>query len=123
MSRLPLVDALFHHRAYSGSPGQYGEAALGQSDALPKGQPLCIMVQMNHLAQHDPEVWAAVAGEIERQQDGLEMIASENYTSPAVHAGLRQRADEQVRRGLSRAAATMAAASLSTWSKIWPATA
>jgi glycine hydroxymethyltransferase len=32
----------------------------------------------------DPEVWAAVAGEIERQQDGLEMIASENYTSLAV---------------------------------------
>jgi glycine hydroxymethyltransferase len=39
---------------------------------------------MNHLRQRDPEVWAAVAAEIERQQDGLEMIASENYTSCAV---------------------------------------
>lgn len=39
---------------------------------------------MNYLAQQDPEVWTAVAGEIQRQQDGLEMIASENYTSPAV---------------------------------------
>ncbi len=38
----------------------------------------------NFLAENDPEVWAAVAGEIQRQQDGLEMIASENYTSPAV---------------------------------------
>ena len=38
----------------------------------------------NHLAANDPDVWAAVADEIERQQDGLEMIASENYTSPAV---------------------------------------
>lgn len=38
----------------------------------------------NFLAANDPEVWAAVASEIERQQDGLEMIASENYTSPAV---------------------------------------
>ena len=38
----------------------------------------------NFLAAADPEVWAAVADEIERQQDGLEMIASENYTSPAV---------------------------------------
>jgi glycine hydroxymethyltransferase len=38
----------------------------------------------NFLAAADPEVWAAVAGEIQRQQDGLEMIASENYTSPAV---------------------------------------
>ena len=39
---------------------------------------------MNFLAGEDPEVWNAVADEIERQHDGLEMIASENYTSPAV---------------------------------------
>lgn len=38
----------------------------------------------NYLAANDPEVWAAVADEIERQHDGLELIASENYTSPAV---------------------------------------
>jgi glycine hydroxymethyltransferase len=38
----------------------------------------------NFLAAADPDVWAAVADEIQRQQDGLEMIASENYTSPAV---------------------------------------
>jgi glycine hydroxymethyltransferase len=40
----------------------------------------------NPLAAADPEVWSAVADEIQRQQDGLEMIASENYTSPAVMA-------------------------------------
>jgi glycine hydroxymethyltransferase len=34
--------------------------------------------------QDDPEVWAAIAAEQVRQQDGLEMIASENFTSPAV---------------------------------------
>ncbi len=39
---------------------------------------------MNFVEKEDPEVWAAIAGEIERQEDGLEMIASENYTSPAV---------------------------------------
>ncbi len=39
---------------------------------------------MNSIEKHDPEVWAAIAGEIDRQRDGLEMIASENYTSPAV---------------------------------------
>ncbi len=39
---------------------------------------------MNYIQQQDPEVWTAVAGEIHRQQNGLEMIASENYTSPAV---------------------------------------
>ena len=41
---------------------------------------------MNPIEQADPEVWQAVAGERRRQQQGLEMIASENYTSPAVMA-------------------------------------
>ncbi len=36
------------------------------------------------LQQQDAEVWAAIQAENERQQDGLEMIASENYTSAAV---------------------------------------
>ncbi len=39
---------------------------------------------MNFIEAHDPEIWTAIAGEEQRQQDGLEMIASENYTSPAV---------------------------------------
>ncbi len=39
---------------------------------------------MNFILEEDPEVWTAIAEEIDRQQDGLEMIASENYTSPAV---------------------------------------
>jgi len=39
---------------------------------------------MNWIEQQDPDVWSAIAGEMERQRDGLEMIASENYTSPAV---------------------------------------
>src|SRR5262245_45174469 len=39
---------------------------------------------MNYLAAQDPEIWTAISDEIHRQQDGLEMIASENYTSPAV---------------------------------------
>jgi glycine hydroxymethyltransferase len=42
------------------------------------------MQTMNWIEQQDPEVWAAVVGEIDRQRNGLEMIASENYTSPAV---------------------------------------
>jgi glycine hydroxymethyltransferase len=41
---------------------------------------------MDILQQADPEVFAAVQGERQRQQFGLEMIASENYTSPAVMA-------------------------------------
>ena len=39
---------------------------------------------MNWIERRDPEVWAAIAGEIGRQRDGLEMIASENYTSSGV---------------------------------------
>ncbi len=39
---------------------------------------------MNFIQSQDPDVWAAIAAEMERQQAGLEMIASENYTSPAV---------------------------------------
>ncbi|MCX7425665.1 MAG: serine hydroxymethyltransferase [Planctomycetia bacterium] len=39
---------------------------------------------MNYLKSQDPELWAAIEGEIQRQHCGLEMIASENYTSPAV---------------------------------------
>jgi glycine hydroxymethyltransferase len=39
---------------------------------------------MNFIEAQDPEVWSAIVREEERQQDGLEMIASENYTSPAV---------------------------------------
>ena len=41
---------------------------------------------MDILQQADPDVFAAVGHERKRQQFGLEMIASENYTSPAVMA-------------------------------------
>ena len=39
---------------------------------------------MSLLQQQDPEIYAAIESEAERQRDGLEMIASENYTSCAV---------------------------------------
>ncbi len=38
---------------------------------------------MNHIQQQDAEVWSAIEAEEERQRAGLEMIASENYTSAA----------------------------------------
>jgi glycine hydroxymethyltransferase len=43
-----------------------------------------VRLSMNILQQQDPEVFAAISAEELRQQDGLEMIASENYTSVAV---------------------------------------
>jgi len=36
------------------------------------------------LVHSDPEIAAAIAREVERQQTGIELIASENFTSPAV---------------------------------------
>lgn len=39
---------------------------------------------MTPLQSQDPEIFAAIQAEAQRQQDGLEMIASENYTSVAV---------------------------------------
>ncbi|MFT5535378.1 MAG: glycine hydroxymethyltransferase [Burkholderiaceae bacterium] len=36
------------------------------------------------IAKTDPELWAAMQLETVRQQDHIELIASENYTSPAV---------------------------------------
>ena len=39
---------------------------------------------MNFVEQEDPDVWAAIQAEQTRQHEGLEMIASENFTSPAV---------------------------------------
>ncbi len=39
---------------------------------------------MQFIDQIDPEIAAAIQAEFDRQADGLEMIASENYTSPAV---------------------------------------
>src|SRR3954469_22172195 len=41
---------------------------------------------MDVIQRTDPEIWQAMQGERRRQQTGLEMIASENYTSPAVLA-------------------------------------
>ncbi|MDY0745837.1 serine hydroxymethyltransferase [Paucibacter sp. R3-3] len=36
------------------------------------------------LAQVDPDLWTAIQNENQRQEDHIELIASENYTSPAV---------------------------------------
>lgn len=39
---------------------------------------------MSSLRQNDPAIWEAIQHEQVRQRDGLELIASENYTSAAV---------------------------------------
>ncbi len=45
------------------------------------------MYDRQHLVQHtDPELWTAIQAENERQEHHIELIASENYASPAVMA-------------------------------------
>ena len=40
----------------------------------------------NTIASTDPELWAAIQSEFRREEEGIELIASENYASPAVLA-------------------------------------
>ena len=40
--------------------------------------------QQSTIANVDPEIWKAIQAENKRQEDHIELIASENYTSPAV---------------------------------------
>jgi glycine hydroxymethyltransferase len=42
--------------------------------------------RQNTLAKVDPQLWEAIQNENKRQEDHIELIASENYTSPAVMA-------------------------------------
>jgi glycine hydroxymethyltransferase len=39
---------------------------------------------VNFVEQEDPAIWSSIAAEQTRQAEGLEMIASENFTSPAI---------------------------------------
>lgn len=41
-------------------------------------------MSLTHLRESDPEVFASIKGELLRQEDGLELIASENFVSRAV---------------------------------------
>lgn len=43
---------------------------------------------MKYLQKSDPEIYQIIQNELTRQREGLEMIASENYVSPAVLAAM-----------------------------------
>ena len=46
------------------------------------------MDTIGFVSEFDPELGAMMGRELGRQQDGLELIASENFTSPAVMAAM-----------------------------------
>src|SRR5437868_1346396 len=49
--------------------------APAPAELSPRAAPLC---------EVDPEVWASIQGELQRQRDNIELIASENFVSRAV---------------------------------------
>ena len=75
----PALDLLAHLQLQYHELGrggfEYAEKAL--RDAQSKRR-----YSMDILNQTDPEIYQAIQGERQRQQQGLEMIASENYTAP-----------------------------------------
>jgi glycine hydroxymethyltransferase len=72
--------------------------------------------------QTDPELFAAIQAENARQEHHIELIASENYASPAV-MGRRARSSPTNTPKATPASATTAAASTWTWPSNWPSTA
>jgi glycine hydroxymethyltransferase len=67
------------------------------------------------VATVDPQVWKAIQAEDARQEAHIELIASENYASPAVMAAQGCQMTNKYAEGYP--GATTAAASTSTWSR------
>ena len=70
------------------------------------------------LSAQDPEIAAVVVDELDRLRSGLQLIASENFTSPGRAGRARVDAEQQVRRGYP-GGATTAAARWSTGPRSW----
>ena len=72
--------------------GAVSAVRLGSLRGFPRGPfaderlPTMFHRTQSILADLDPEIWTAIQGENQRQEDHIELIASENYTSPAVLA-------------------------------------
>ena len=73
-----------------------------------------------HLKQADPELYASMERELARQRDHLELIASENFTSPAVMEAVGSHLTNTPRAIPARA--ITAAATMLTRSSVWPST-
>ena len=72
--------------------------------------------------QTDPELFAAIQAENARQEHHIELIASENYASPAVMWAQGTQLTNKYAEGY-QASATTVAASTWTWPSNWPSTA
>ena len=99
-------------RGWSAAPfGSKGGASAAQTRRPAKGPPLNLHVPSPALdrrllrstasAEADPDIATILGGELKRQQDQIELIASENIVSQGGARGAGLGADQQVRRGLS----------------------
>jgi glycine hydroxymethyltransferase len=73
-------------RFLEGNPGSY-TARRGRrvtAGKIARSRPRTQMLAPNLLAQSDPELWNAIRLEHQRQEDHVELIASENYVSRQV---------------------------------------
>ena len=73
---------------------------------------------MEFLAGQDPEVGAAVQAEYDRQRRNIELIASENFVSPAVLSAAAQCSPTSTRRAIPANAITAAASAWTWWRDI-----
>ena len=62
---------------------------------------LCAFPNAMSMESSDPELWKAMTDEAHRQEQHIELIASENYTSPVVMQAQGSVNDQQVRGRLS----------------------
>src|SRR5690349_10980353 len=69
-----------------GSPEILASAEAHPGDFIRRGLPSMFDRTASTIANTDPELWAVIQRENQRQEDHIELIASENYASPAVMA-------------------------------------
>src|SRR6185369_1678964 len=70
-----------------GRPGGLLAACIRMLESvLAPSLELTVFHRSHTIAQDDPDVWEAIAAESQRQEDHIELIASENYVSAAVLA-------------------------------------
>jgi glycine hydroxymethyltransferase len=67
-------------------PGSFLRACSRQAAQQPVSKTATMFHRNILIEQTDPELWAAIQSENKRQEEHIELIASENYASPAVMA-------------------------------------
>ena len=71
------------------------------------------------IEKFDAELWKAMQQEDQRQEQHIELIASENYTSPAVMEAQGTKLPISMPRGI-QTSVTTAVVSMLMWQKSWP---